>query len=52
MQQVKDPELSLQWLDCCCGMGSIPGLGTFTCHDAAKNKSQKKKKKKPKQKNP
>ena len=31
-QLVKDPVLSLQQPGQCCGVGSIPGLGTSTCH--------------------
>ena len=38
-QQVKDPVLSLLWLRLLCCLGTIPGLGTSTCH----RHSQKKK---------
>ena len=40
VQQVKDPMLSLQQF------GSIPGLGTSTCHGCGIKKKKKKKKKK------
>ena len=41
-QQVKDPALSLQWLWCCHGVGTIPGPGTNFHHamDAAQNKTK------------
>ena len=32
VQQVKDLVVSLQQLRSCWGTGSIPGLGTSTCH--------------------
>ena len=40
-QRVKDPELSLSTLGCCCGAGSIPGLGVV------KNKNKNKQTKNP-----
>ena len=39
-EQVKDMVLLLQRLGCCCGMGSIPGLGTSTCHGHCPNKTK------------
>ena len=37
MQWVKDPDLGH-----CCGMGMLPGLGTFTCHGhSQKNNNNK-----------
>ena len=43
VQGVKDLVFSLQWLRLLLGRGSIPGLGTFTCHGC----SQKKKRQRP-----
>ena len=34
VQQVKDLVVSLQQLRSCWGTGSIPGLGTSTCHQS------------------
>lgn len=40
-QQVRDLALSLSGLGCCCGMVSIPGPGTSTCHKCGKKKKKK-----------
>ena len=42
VQQVKDPELSLQQSGHCCGVGSIAGLGTFPSHGCSQKKKEKK----------
>ena len=43
-QQVKDPMLSGLWL--CCGMCSIPGLGTSACCGCSQKRKKKKKERK------
>ena len=44
VQQVKDPACHCRGLDYCCGWGSIPGPGTFTCcKRSQKNKTKQKK---------
>ena len=47
VQAVKYPALSLHCPGHCCGMGSIPGPGTSTCHKKIKkNKTKQNKQKK------
>ena len=40
-QQDRDPALSLRGSGCCCGAGSIPGLGDFACWGHGKNNGNK-----------
>ena len=44
VQQVKDPELSVQQLVSLMCLGSIPGSTTYTCHGCRLKKKKKKKK--------